>query len=138
MIDKRELRIGNKVHSPYHNLLFATVDGMTTGPIVMLREVSTYDTFESIEPLPLSPAILESCGFEVLNGIVGQYYLKTDRFLFSFYEDKNDIMIQDMKPVNTLAQGIANLKIEHLHQLQNLVYALTGTELNVNLKDVKV
>lgn len=134
MIQANELRRFNKV---YHE-----------GRIFTVKEVREYDAtfletdaaieYEDLDAIELSPSILEACGFELLNGIVGQYYIKTDRFLFSFYEGKNEINIQDIKPVNTLAQGIADLKIEYVHQLQNLFYWITvGTELSINLEKVK-
>lgn len=63
MIDKRELRIGNKVAAPKHGLAIATIQGMTTNNIVMLEEVSTYDFFSEIEPIPVTSEWLYKFGF---------------------------------------------------------------------------
>lgn len=141
VIKPTDLRINNAVYCKYRHehYLIKEITEHSVRIEEPVRGYKFWESYETIIPIELSPEILESCGFDLLNGIVGQYELRTDRFLFSFYEGQNDIMIQDMKPVNTLAQGIADLKIDYLHQLQNLFYWLTGgTELSINLEKVRV
>lgn len=125
MIPRNELRIGNKVHSPYHNLLFATVEGMTTGPIVMLREVSTYDTFEGIEPIPLSPEILEACGFYKAIENAGNLpcWKRSKYTIAKWANNKWQMWIQTVDIFSSP---------QHLHELQNIIFALTGEELTVD------
>lgn len=141
MINKSELRIGNIVQDTgFRVTSYCTIEEL--GRWIARLHSITEDIplaleYAKITPIPLSPELLEACGFELVEGIVGQYELRTDRFYFSFYEGKNDIMIHDMKQINTLARGIADLKIEYLHQLQNLVYDLTGAELSINFEKVK-
>jgi hypothetical protein len=66
-------------------------------------------------PIPLSPEILEKCGFKDEYGN-GRYYFDG----FEYYNGK-------------LWFRTAEIKIQYLHQLQNLYFALTGEELEVNL-----
>lgn len=113
MVNKFELRIGNILsdNGNQREDCYAVVTELTRW-LVHLKQLPEGNTltrkYEQVTPITFSPELLEACGFELVEGIVGQYELRTDRFLFSFYEGKNDIMIQDMKSVNTLARGIAD------------------------------
>lgn len=69
------------------------------------------------EPIPLTPEILEKCGFEQANGIMlwecngVQIAYETICGYFRIYPRTN--------------------KIEYLHQLQNLYWCLVGEELEI-------
>jgi hypothetical protein len=54
MVKAQELRIGNKVISKTHNLLNATFEGCTPHNLVFLKEVSTYEVLDNLEPIPLT------------------------------------------------------------------------------------
>lgn len=92
-----------------------------------------------IEPIPLTPEILEKCWFKKGNACYKNAYsrnvLDTDFYLRPSYEcgfywgfnassTKLDCELNSVKP------------IKYLHQLQNLFFALTGEELEVNLEDL--
>lgn len=75
---------------------------------------------EYIEPVEITPEILEKCGFEKMS----------DRW-------ENEIDIYEYREgIYRLCldeYGILSLDIKHLQQLQNLYFALTGKELSINI-----
>lgn len=73
-----------------------------------------YD-WESATPIQLTPEILEKCGFK--------NDFKVGRHADDFVNDVYSVMYK---------HAIVT-KVKHLHQLQNLYYALTGEELTVEL-----
>lgn len=66
-----------------------------------------------IDPIPLTPEILEKAGFEKMANTLDWscYNEKIDHFFFHSPDSR----------------------IQTVHQLQNLYFALTGEELNINL-----
>ena len=77
--------------------------------------------YEDFYPIPLTPEILEKCGFEKSSFTQWRdnYFTLTDidtKYLFCKSES-----------IEVIAT------IQYLHQLQNLYFALTGNELNINL-----
>jgi len=79
---------------------------------------------QDLHPIPLTPEILEKCGFKKLNNAwVPIDYSATDYFKWSFtiWDNKDGTYRYNS------AEFIPELK--YLHQLQNLYYALTGEEL---------
>ena len=128
MIASNELRIGNWVslkclvnyvgddHSPHqiniHNL-------------VSIVENNTEWEFL---PIPLTPEILEKCGFYKLNNNWSTNVPDTFKINLYNLNDGNGYL-------NLIING-ANIpcpKINSLHQLQNICFALTGEELIINL-----
>ena len=119
MIDPKQLRIGNFI---VHKT--GTIIEVTAHEIGTLDYNPHYRSDHT--PIPLTPEILEGCGFvrigryaigaggynEYCNGKVKLLKVgKEDVYILAFYEPK----------------------IQYLHQLQNLYFALTGQELTVNL-----
>lgn len=90
-----------------------------------LRTAKPYE----FEPVPLSPAILEACGFEYIDQVGGWcnkhhvIYGADHWMIHPFCTNDTDV----------------HIKVEYLHQLQNICFALdpTGTELSINLEKVK-
>jgi hypothetical protein len=74
---------------------------------------------ESFNPIPLTPEILEKCGFEK---DIDDMYLETKHILFVSYNDDEFVHCK-----NTALDTLVSIK--YLHQLQNLYFALTGEEL---------
>ena len=104
MINANELRIGNWVKDSLGYLVI--------GVNAKVEFASAY------EPIPLTPEILEKCGaivYEFDNGEQNQYRIKERLFV-----------IRDGDIVDYGSSVI----IKHLHQLQNLYFALCGEELN--------
>jgi len=113
MIDAKDLRIGNwflfgelrhqATHWDIRNLALAEFKG---------------NPLETYKPIPLTPEILEKCGFEKWG---------KDGY------DKNGIYISKYfnYPIyNPFGEYINSIEVKYLHELQNLYYALTKQELN--------
>jgi hypothetical protein len=115
-----ELRIGNWVDV---NGKFCKVQSISDDGINYTDETDHYEdqSYNYIlwcsifDPIPLTPEILEKAGFEKgLNG----YFFKGG----VEYNLKRHML-----------EGFGYCEILYLHQLQNLYYALTGEELNIEL-----
>ncbi len=124
MIQKQDLRIGNWI-SDVH----ASDTGMWQVTELKRHQCaygkSLMSKYENLKPIPLTPEILEKYGFscnindnEFIYNNHCEITLKvTDGKYWSCYEIKMD--------------GFKY--IEYLHQLQNLIFALTGEELTTTL-----
>lgn len=118
MVKANELRIGNKILFSKKEV---TVTGILNGLIYCFpNDISQGDRFnteDKFEPIPLTDKLLLSLNvtkntFESYSfGIIKLYYKKKFKY-FAVYVD-----------VNYLTQ------IEYLHELQNLYFAINGTEL---------
>lgn len=91
--------------------------------------------YSDCQPIPLTPEILEAAGFE-RRGKKYWYHPATMFFeLLNITALENGFRIIAGWPFNEKQfKGISN-EIKYLHQLQNLYFALTRTELVVNLKE---
>ncbi|OYY99535.1 MAG: hypothetical protein B7Y37_13675 [Sphingobacteriia bacterium 28-36-52] len=115
-----ELRIGNKlfggVVSKIEENSFTVFDGCAYWNSSEMTENWLLD-----QPIRLTTEILEKCGFEKATDEFGGY-------LSPLYKGGR-IRIDD----NTWYNGCFDTEIKHLHQLQNLYFALTNTELTFKL-----
>lgn len=133
MIKAEEVRIGNYVYiHNWHSIvngIFHQSDNGVNKIIIQGDDFLDYD-IKFIKPIPISPEILEKCGFEKrgeeendvwyilpLGYFFGHRVAITGNFLNGKW-----IPHGDNKP-----------PLEYLHQLQNLYYCLTGTELTITL-----
>lgn len=134
MIQANELRIGNWVNDT------RTVGDRTGLPeIFHPRQVIKIDEdyFRYYNPIELTPEILEKCGF-VPTGIDNHIY---SLFLSEF--DSNELSRQRIDFFTDNTHGKVELcrsgvcfkmcPCQYIHQLQNLYFALTGEELNIQL-----
>jgi hypothetical protein len=118
-----ELRIGNWViihnaFSKQQNLSQITANWFVS------------DAYQQLsEPIPLTPEILVKCGFVLVNHIHGYSFYTMDR---QSQKDKSKPPI-DVYENKTQYMGCLVNHCQYLHQLQNLYFALTGTELEVNI-----
>lgn len=117
-----ELRIGNWVR----------IDDMPPEQITleifaMLKGYPFH--ISKFQPITLSPEILEKCGFESKDlGVITNYFMRGGTFWFSILFDKEHKQFMFDSPHY-------NLIYKYIHQLQNLYFALTGTELEINLTE---
>ena len=79
------------------------------------EEVSFYDDFE---PIPLTEEWLLKFGF------------KKDKVDETYYKDNFEIMLPNFFQYKISL--ISDALVKHVHQLQNLYFALTGQELTIN------
>lgn len=87
--------------------------------------------FFEAEPIILTPEILEKCGFEKEEEIFINYpYFLESGFTLSYGKINPDFwLFGSMEP----SKIIFGKPVESIHQLQNLYFALTGKELEINL-----
>lgn len=129
MIDVRELRIGNNI---LDNGIVFQVTAATIMDIVQYR--IDYD------PIPLTPEILDKCGFKKLQSsiLVNSYFieLSDDKILSIHYVGTDDeiVFLSEQKDgkinATVLIREYCFEGKTYLHQLQNISYFLTNTELN--------
>jgi len=125
MIQAKEYKIGNWI-----------VDWETEEKYFQIEEIRKYIGYEvwvyyrngSIkckepEPIELSEEILLKCGFEKRMGLFVFGYFEIGLDGFDFVNNEKTIRINKC----------LSLKIKYLHQLQNLIHALTNEELTVIL-----
>ena len=134
-----ELRIGNLIQKNgkiHYTNIFTLRD---------IKNLSIDDT-DIFEPIPLTEEILLKCGFEKvknkdkedLREYIGHTAQKARYAIFG-----TDIFITKVDKRGLLWRNIEcdfmvlfyhkSIPIKYLHQLQNLYFALTGQELEINL-----
>jgi len=126
-----EIRVGNWLNDPrqYNPKFFPkTENGYFRATA---RDIQYAEEFE---PIPLTEKILLKCGFKKSRNI-GCY--DTDKDAFFFESDKISLTIDFIlsssnhyyrsNPVD------GAIPLKYLHQLQNLVFSVTGQELEINL-----
>jgi len=133
MIQANELRIGNYVrqydYDFYEDDKFKanTFNDVQVG-LYTIDLIHKKDEFTFIEPIPLTGEILLKCGFDgninlgFGNDAIELNYITTDNhFQFEY----------GLPGTNKVIWLLTQVK--YLHQLQNLYFALTNQELQVNL-----
>lgn len=148
MIDSIELRIGNlaypmdrsgEVHTPieipFKIMEITQIDVRGHIARQQLHQVVKYDEFSirDISPIPLTEEWLLKAGFEQ----DGAYYIK-DLFGSTFIEFDCDgelynLFIRQLGEFGESDCIFMSITIEHVHQLQNLYFALTGKELEFKI-----
>ena len=119
MIKARELRIENLVLCRGAISVVTSVDMFSVGYLTQSGKGERKIPLRLVKPIKLTEEILLKCGFSKRSGI----YVKHG-FPFSLCKD-GEFYESDELPTFIFLQ--------HLHQLQNLYFALTGEELNVEL-----
>jgi len=134
MVKAGELRIGNWVKEYGKPIKFSIAD------FHFLNDELNYPS--RYEPIPLTPEILEKCKLE--NGYYNNIQVDGNHIgvIFPIIKDetKEDWELPDYKEGIYVYSGLGDpesygfkAQIKYLHQLQNLYFALTGTELEINL-----
>jgi predicted nicotinamide N-methyase len=129
MLDYKELRIGNIILSPDTNKPVRV-------EIDHLRAIKNNASINGVfyEPIPLTPEILEKAGFE---NELNQFFTSTKAVREGFIELEKDgdlyiVMLKQKNEDETWDSVLLN-DIFYLHQIQNLFFALTNEELEINL-----
>ena len=115
MIQANELRTGNWVD--VCNCLMEQVVEIYPDSISTLTRNHIVDYM----PIPLTPEILEGAGFKNGDKRLSRQMVLAWSFGKEFWVENND------------GDTILEIKCEYLHQLQNLYFALTGEELNIEI-----
>jgi len=128
MVNANELRIGNWVQAPLGEFMQVQIIGHEDNPDYVFARNKEGFGQNAFSPIPLTEDILVKAGFEKS---------KDDGKLFlfgvlSYSMIYNTVSIFQEQDDFSFSIGIAD-SIKHLHQLQNLYFALTQTELTINL-----
>ena len=119
----QELRIGNYVNHVYK------------GNFKILKSHFPSLMINFIDPIPLTEDILLKCGF-VEKGVTFNTKINFTRCCLFKVNSSNNYNNNENEFSVTLYQhhnSIEIARIKYLHQLQNLFFALTGEELNIEL-----
>lgn len=143
MIQANELRIGNYVQVAGHIYVCDSIqkDGGIFSPIKLMNPSDYIDMPYNPTPIPLTEEILLKSGFEKHGKVVS--YLSLNTGLSDGYDDVeallnwSDFTEKNEGELLFVFEGkgrwINISHIKHLHQLQNLYFALTGEELTIDL-----
>ena len=129
MIIVNELRIGNCINRLGVPTTITAIEINGEGFGYVSTKSSGAITFNQIEPIPLTEELLLKCGFEkYLKKDV--YFKKGDSFeLHQFNKYGHFSYVCG----DNLEGNFISIRIDWLHQLQNLYFALMGRELTISL-----
>lgn len=150
MVQANDLRIGNMVKVKGRMSIIRAIE--TTQHPETFRyydleqktlHVKVWFGMQLIEPIPLSPELLEKIGF-VKNAVT--HSLKVDDMPYGYKTisvDRNTdnghgcfvVSITDYKPKSIIGTDCIFIRrdLKYLHELQNLTYSLTVTDLAVKI-----
>ena len=135
MIQENELRIGNWVQVGDNTELQSIVIAIGSERC-HLKGNAILNKYEQLTPIPLTEEILLKCGFkEIQSKWFYINYITDCKETLEEIQIQYNLMTGRCGILDTDIVGIAFLRkpIQYLHQLQNLYFALTNTELKVNL-----
>ena len=121
-----ELRIGNWVLHTNGNgdFTFEIEEILAKGINVVHNGGIWFIKYEYIEPITITPEILEKCGFDY-DASYDVPKVQKGNFILWGYENEFGANFGHIEQLD--------VSVKHLHQLQNLYFALCGEELNVQL-----
>lgn len=151
MIDSKELRIGNWVANNFGNhievggVYIAGIDPFATSTPSVLGEkdirLEPNYYYDEIKPIPITEELLIKAGFTNYEWCEDCAFIKFQgqHMFIRFYDNKwhctktrvtkDEIGHATHGHKDIVKKGL----LKHLHQLQNLFFALTGKELNIEL-----
>jgi hypothetical protein len=145
MIHAKELRIGNKVQN--QDGQFITVQQILANTLIYDTQIkvsretasvrASYKTayttqfievvkeadFQDIDPIALTPRILEKCGFR--NFVREEWIFSIGNCHIDFEFVADGLRLRNSIP--------SRMGIRYLHQLQNFLFAIVGYELEIDL-----
>lgn len=142
MIQAIDLRIGNYVKDftgrmgKVLSLSEKSVEVKMPHSVLKVDSAKGFDGLD-IEPIPLTPDILEAAGFEYEQSGFYHNYRRShkDGGYLDYYLLSRHDPAGFYKLTHVIGKVIIADQIWHLHQLQNLYFALTRTELEISLID---
>jgi hypothetical protein len=122
MINVNELRIGNNVLDEYGNV--SIINTISYGVRISNDKYKWESKSEDqIHPIPLTDELLLECGFEKNNRIdLGELKPCYSNFSLALMIRHNSYFVDWVG---------GNTEIKYLHELQNLYFSLTKTELKI-------
>jgi len=136
-ITANELRLGNIIRYKDNDKIVPAFRGKTRViDITALRLI--YETkADYYEPIPLTEEILLKAGAKELKHdeeLEDHYHFKIDHYTFYICIDKGEGYANEGNAL-FLIHGVpyTSFTCKYVHQLQNLIFALCGQELEINL-----
>lgn len=131
MIKPNELRIGNALEYFVEDSLAESewiLNIVDADDIALACKDEYFNKY--YRPIPLTPEILEKCGFEKIESQkqYGWYISIGNRELCWCYADYISLEFK-VGQLDDFGDTIKDINCKYLHQLQNLYFALTGEEL---------
>jgi len=129
----KELRIGNYLKAPLGELSRVKYLGDVKNPnyigYELINEKGEVNGFgqNGGEPIPLTPEVLLSAGFEIVCNV---FCYDNFRLIKKYLNPKNEYKFV-LYPFVDFIGG--DVEIKYVHQLQNLYFVLTGTELEIDI-----
>lgn len=114
----QELRIGNLINYKGEPIIVTMIGKYGIQSDDEDRTVNAKFSTPDLTPIPLTPELLERCGFlksSFSYSLLGIYFIEP---------------VEDYYVFGERYQG-AYAKFHYLHQLQNLYFALTGSEIEI-------
>lgn len=132
MIQVNDLRIGNWLTFISVPVKMSAINWEEWGELRPYFEYNNNKyytaTFDSLHPIPLDAELLEKCGFEMPAKIC---YLNKDWFL---HQNVDGFFLQvERQGESEYILERLKLDCQYLHQLQNLIYFISGKELEIKL-----
>ena len=131
MIQANELRIGNWITADENKIASKVfLSGLLKVDTILFDGVghSKFDCaeypFEKLHPIPLTPEILEKCGFIEIDGQIPMWH--KDNF-WMYWNGEN--LSANFGHIEQL-----DVDVKFIHQLQNLYWCLCGKELEIKLQ----
>lgn len=138
----QELRIGNWVH--HNDLISASeYEGDFRWDICHFYDLERHHlNIQSIQPIPLTEEWLLKFGFEYFSKQIGETKLiyedyRLNNFVVIIKPNFSEVEYAPMPTFDIEDRIHIHPNIQHVHQLQNLYFALTGEELTVKELAVK-
>lgn len=127
MIKSNELRIGNICLRKNKHTEIETIHEFTASCILDISSNGINSSF-IYEPIPLTEEILLKCGFKKSNDLDNFYHLEVlNQWTRIYFNPKHKVCALSVHHHEIM------IKIQYLHQLQNLIFSLTQKELTIQL-----
>jgi len=142
-INTRELRIGNLLNLDFHGDSSVFEVGEISGDGVKHAHFSEWPDMETLSPIPLTEDWLLRFGFEkenkktsIKHGVYFSKWINDYKYSFAYAEFREDwgfyhSYTDALKDEDNDRFDFISCGIKYVHQLQNLFYALTNTELTL-------
>ena len=117
----RDLRIGNYIFSKETQSI-QKITGITEEHPFFDSITFDYPNWDEIEPIKITVEWLEMLGFKQ-NKFDSVYEIDNCQIEIYFFDNESRCTV--------CVDSVINKKIEYVHQLQNLYFSLTGSELTV-------
>jgi len=127
-----ELRIGNLITVA---TTIQVIEGVYKDSIYTKSyTANVYETMNKVAAIPLTEKWLIKFGFKRVNGVLVLDFTKSTQGLRGHFVREGFSVALDEKSLFGDSESVSLKTLSHVHQLQNLYFALTGEELKIEGK----